>query len=317
MKNNNGSRIVKILILSLIIIMALLVLNPSALFFLSPDQQAAMQSFVNANFSQLPASIASMNLNIGMVFSSLLMFGLLYVIYQVIALIIGWIPCRTGRQQTLNKVFLSALRYALVILGIIWALMILGVDTSAIFASVGIAALVVSLSAESLFADMFTGVFILLEDQYKEGDIISIDGFRGTVISLGIRTTKIEDTGGNVKIINNADIRNVMNLSNKVSYSVCDISMAYDESIERAEAVIADTLPKIMEKYPHIFPVMPEYAGVQSLSASSVDLRVMAKVDEANIYAGRRILNRELKLAFDANNIEIPFPQMVLHKADS
>ena len=189
-------------------------------------------------------------------------------------------------------------------------------DTGAIFASVGIVTLVVSLSAESLFADMFTGIFILVEDQYHVGDIISIDGFRGRVVSLGIRTTRIEDDGGNVKIINNADIRNVMNLSNKVSFSICDISMSYGESIERAEAVIAEAMPKIQAKYPDIFEHGLQYAGVQSLSTSSVDLRVLARVSEANIYKGRRLLNREMKLAFDEAGIEIPFPQLVVHKAE-
>ena len=310
------SRVIKVIILGFVITLALLMLNPENLPFLTDSQKSAVQHFVDVNFSQLPAAIASLNLNMGMVFSTLLMAGLLYLIYQVVHLIEEAIPCKNGRQETLRRVFMNALRYALVILGIIWGLMIFGVNTGAIFASVGIATLVVSLSAESLFADMFTGIFILLEGQYHVGDIISIDGFRGKVVSLGIRTTRIEDDGGNVKIINNADIRNVMNLSNKVSFAVCDISMSYSESIQRAEEVIAETLPKIQEKYPDIFQHGLQYSGVQALSASSVDLRVIGRVSESNIYKGRRLLNRELKIAFDKAGIEIPFPQLVVHKAE-
>lgn len=315
-KTSTIRNLIKVVILGVIFVLTLLMLNPEKLPFLSDSQKAAVQQFVDVNFSQLPATVASFNLNLGMVLSTLLMAGLLYLVYQVVRLVEEVIPSKSGRQETLRRMFMNALRYAMVIVGIIWGLMIFGVDTGAIFASVGIVTLVVSLSAESLFADMFTGIFILVEDQYHVGDIISIDGFRGRVVSLGIRTTRIEDDGGNVKIINNADIRNVMNLSNKVSFSICDISMSYGESIERAEAVIAEAMPKIQAKYPDIFEHGLQYAGVQSLSASSVDLRVLARVSEANIYRGRRLLNREMKLAFDEAGIEIPFPQLVVHKAE-
>ncbi len=315
-KTSTIRNLIKVVILGVIIVLTLLMLNPEKLPFLSDSQKAAVQQFVDVNFSQLPATVASFNLNFGMVLSTLLMAGLLYLVYQLVRLVEEVIPRKTGRQETLRRMFMNALRYALVIVGIIWGLMIFGVDTGAIFASVGIVTLVVSLSAESLFADMFTGIFILVEDQYHVGDIISIDGFRGRVVSLGIRTTRIEDDGGNVKIINNADIRNVMNLSNKVSFSICDISMSYGESIERAEAVIAEAMPKIQAKYPDIFEHGLQYSGVQALSASSVDLRVVARVSEANIYRGRRLLNREMKLAFDEAGIEIPFPQLVVHKAE-
>ena len=315
-KTSTIRNLIKVVILGVILVLTLLMLNPEKLPFLTDSQKTAVQQFVDVNFSQLPATVASFNLNLGMVLSTLLMAGLLYLVYQVVRLVEEVIPSKSGRQETLRRMFMNALRYALVIVGIIWGLMIFGVDTGAIFASVGIVTLVVSLSAESLFADMFTGIFILVEDQYHVGDIISIDGFRGRVVSLGIRTTRIEDDGGNVKIINNADIRNVMNLSNKVSFSICDISMSYGESIERAEAVIAEAMPKIQAKYPDIFEHGLQYAGVQSLSASSVDLRVIARVSEANIFKGRRLLNRELKIAFDEAGIEIPFPQLVVHKAE-
>lgn len=315
-KTSTIRNLIKVVILGVILVLTLLMLNPEKLPFLTDSQKTAVQQFVDVNFSQLPATVASFNLNLGMVLSTLLMAGLLYLVYQVVRLVEEVIPSKSGRQDTLRRMFMNALRYAMVIVGIIWGLMIFGVDTGAIFASVGIVTLVVSLSAESLFADMFTGIFILVEDQYHVGDIISIDGFRGRVVSLGIRTTRIEDDGGNVKIINNADIRNVMNLSNKVSFSICDISMSYGESIERAEAVIAEAMPKIQAKYPDIFEHGLQYAGVQSLSTSSVDLRVLARVSEANIYKGRRLLNREMKLAFDEAGIEIPFPQLVVHKAE-
>lgn len=86
-------------------------------------------------------------------------------------------------------------------------LTILGVNMTTIIASVGVLALIVGFSAESLIADVVTGTFMLLENQYNVGDIVEVNGFRGTVTSIGIRTTCITDTGDNVKIINNSEMK--------------------------------------------------------------------------------------------------------------
>lgn len=75
-------------------------------------------------------------------------------------------------------------------------------------------------------------------------------------------------------------------------------------------------LARLPEMYPDVFTNTPTYSGVQALSASSVDLRIVAKVDETQLYRAQRLLNRELKLALDAGGIEIPFTQVVVHQAN-
>ena len=144
------------------------------------------------------------------------------------------------------------------------------------------------------------------------GDIISVDGFRGTVQSIGIVSTKIADAGGNIRAINNSDIRVLTNLSEVSSVAVSVVSIAYGADLLKAEKVITDMLQTLPERYPQYYPVPPRYVGVETLNESSVDLKVIADVEESNIYMARRILNRELKLALDAGGIEIPFPQVVV-----
>lgn len=90
---------------------------------------------------------------------------------------------------------------------ICFGLTILGVNITTIIASIGILALIVGFSAESLIADIVTGTFMLLENQYNVGDIVEVNGFRGVVTSIGIRTTCITDSGDNVKIINNSEMK--------------------------------------------------------------------------------------------------------------
>ena len=100
------------------------------------------------------------------------------------------------------------LKYIAGIVILCWGLSIIGVNVSTIVASVGIIALIVGFSAESLIADVVTGAFMIFENQYNVGDIVEVDGFRGKVTNIGIRTTSITDTGDNVKVINNSAMRN-------------------------------------------------------------------------------------------------------------
>ena len=209
--------------------------------------------------------------------------------------------------------FASLTRFICSIVGIVWALGILGVDLASIFASLGVASLIIGFGAQSLIEDAVTGIFIIFEGQYQVGDIIVLDDFRGTVKSIGIRTTSIEDAGGNLKIVNNSDIRNLQQRSRATSVAVCDVSISYDADLQQVEDILVQALPDIYEKHQDLFLSLPCYAGVEALADSAVVLRFIVEVSEENFFSGRRALTRELKLLMDQNNIEIPFPQMVVH----
>ena len=227
--------------------------------------------------------------------------------------IVSKIKPKSNRASTLLEVIYSAANYVYIIVGIIMVLVAFDVDVVAIATTVGILGIVVGFGAESLIADVFTGICLIFENQFNVGDIIEVSGFRGEVVQIGIRTTSVRDFGGNIKIMNNSDIRDVLNCSSKSSVAVCDIGVSYDTDIEKAEAVLAQTFAQVKAKYPEIFFDI-RYSGVNELADSAVILRVVADTTESNIHAGRRILNRALLLAFKENDIEIPFPQMVVHK---
>ena len=132
-------------------------------------------------------------------------------ITMLLCFVLGLLHPKAHRARTIVTLGNSLLRYAAALVILCWGLSILGVDVSMIVASVGVVALVVGFGVESLIADMVTGTFILFENQYNVGDIIEVGGFRGTVTEIGIRTTSVSDAGGNVKIINNSDMKNVLN----------------------------------------------------------------------------------------------------------
>ncbi len=207
----------------------------------------------------------------------------------------------------------SLIKCVAVIVLVFFVLKTLGVDTTTILAGIGILGLVVGLGAQPLIADMIAGFFIIFEKLFDIGDIIVVDGFRGTVKEIGVRTTKIVDAGGNIKIINNSDLKNIVNMTNQLSLAICDIGIEYGESLERVEAVLKDNLAKIKEAIPDI-KEGPFYKGVAELGDSAVIIRFVANCEEDAKYQVERDMNRQFKLLFDKNNINIPFTQVVLNQ---
>lgn len=221
----------------------------------------------------------------------------------------------SGHSKTMVTLASSAIRYVLVIAGLLWGLAILGVDVNALLAGAGVVALIIGFGAESLIADVITGIFMLFEHQYEVGDIIVVDDFRGTVTQIGIRTTSITDTGGNVKIINNSDIRNLINRSASNSVAVCDLGVLYDgQAVRKAEEILAAAIDQIFQENPTLFQSVPRYLGVQelNLTENAAILRVVADVSEANIYAAQRVMNRNLMMALEDAGVGNPPAEIVV-----
>ncbi len=229
-------------------------------------------------------------------------------------LLLGMLKPKNHRAQSIISITSSLMKYVAGIIIICWGLSIMGVNVATIVASVGIIALIVGFSAESLIADVVTGAFMLFENQYNVGDIVEVDGFRGTVTNIGIRTTSITDLGGNVKIVNNSEMKNILNRSDKSSICMCDISIPYATDLERLEAEIPALTEDIFLRHTDMMHSTPKYVGVQALAESAVVLRFIVEVDESNIYTGARVLNHDILLGFRRLGVECPFPQVDIHQ---
>lgn len=298
----------------IILLLILLILNvPKLCFFLSPSQQEAVRLFNETYFGNfLPMKSETGGFDFMRLVALILMILGCWAVYQIIAWILSKLTFKNRRAETVKGLITNIVRYVIVIFAAIFGLGILGADVLTVIASLGILALIIGFGAQSLIEDMFAGFFILFEDRYCVGDIISVEGFRGTVKSIGIVTTQIEDAGGNIRSINNSNIRSMTNLSNAPSVAVVDVGIAYGADLQKAEQIVRTLCEKLPGLYPDLFPVAPRYMGVETLNDSSVELRVTADVDEKEIYNARRAMNRELKLALDEAGIEIPFPQVVV-----
>ena len=239
---------------------------------------------------------------------------LVLAVEKALVLLLGLFKSSSHRSATVITITQSLLRYATAILILCWGLSIIGVNVSTILASVGVVALIVGFGAESLIEDVITGFFMLFENQYNVGDIVEVGGFRGTVSDIGIRTTSITDPGGNVKIINNSNMKDILNRSDNASRSLSDIQIPYETDLPAFEEKLPDILDRIYEAHKDVMHDKPVYLGVQELGESGVTLRFFVEVDESDIYKVQRVLNRELLVSFREAGVEVPYRQLDLHQ---
>ena len=232
---------------------------------------------------------------------------------RLLGLLLSLVKPKERKAMTMVSLLSSLLRYVAALVILCWGLSILGVNVNAIVASVGIVALIVGFGAESLVADVVTGIFLIFENQYNVGDIVEVNGFRGVVKDIGIRTTSIMDTGENIKIINNSEMKNILNRSDNVSRAVSDIAIPYETDLEALEEKLPQLMEDILERHKDVMLSAPRYLGVQQLAESSVVLRFVVEVAEKDIYSGARTLNRDLWLGFRKLGVECPFPQVDVH----
>ena len=291
------------------VILAIFLLNPQWLPVSAETKESMLELRKQYFLIQRSVKITAAH-----ILTLILAICLLWLISFVFRLAIQYFAKKSLRSQTIANMLAGAFHYLIVIIGIVWGLAILGVNTTAVLAGVGIIGLILGFGAQSLIEDIITGAFIIFEGQYVNGDIIILDDFRGTVRNIGVRTTTIEDAGGNLKVVNNSDIRNFQNRSRIQSLAICICAVAYDTDIRKLERVLADGLPEMYEKHRNLYLTCPRYLGVEQLADSGVNLKIVADVKEADVFIAQRQLNRDIWALFCEKGIEIPFPQVVVHQ---
>ncbi|MBT3223724.1 MAG: mechanosensitive ion channel family protein, partial [Proteobacteria bacterium] len=209
------------------------------------------------------------------------------------------------------------LRIAIYIVGGLIALEQIGVNTGPILGSVAILGLAISFGSQNLVRDVVNGFFILLENQFAVGDVVTINGKTGTVEKITIRSTWIRAATGDLHVNPNGSITVVSNLTRGWSKATCQIGVAYDADLDLVRDVINKTGQEMYaeEAWSEALEEAPQWIGVVSLGDSAVVVRTQVKCTPGNQWSAERELNLRLKLAFDKAGIEIPFPQTVMHQA--
>ncbi|MBO4541421.1 MAG: mechanosensitive ion channel family protein, partial [Bacilli bacterium] len=273
---------------------------------LLPEDHEVRQALFGPN-SNIPGKIG---LSVFLIF---LILGLTTLVRTIIILTTR---TRSARVITLGKLGASAAKYAGWLV-LIFALLnfVFDIDTATLFASAGILALILGLGAQTLIADIIGGLEIVFEDQFAVGDVVVIDDFRGTVREIGLSCVKLTDAANNIKIIRNNQITTVINLSRKTSLAVCDCSVDYDSDLNQVRDIVKNSFPEMVKCIPTIIGT-PTYLGVQSLSDSSIDIRLIASCKEEDKFSTTRAMNEYIFTLLRDNGIHIPYPQIVVSKRE-
>ncbi len=241
----------------------------------------------------------------------------LVLIYVTILIALLRIPVRIvtsflgTRSETVGHLLLSVIKYGGAIGVFFYCLYLIGLDSTSLLASAGVLSLVIGLGAQSLIKDILAGIFIVFEGEFRMGDIVTIGGYRGTVMDIGLRTTKILGVDGNIKIYNNSEITGVLNMTKESSIAICKICIEYGQDVDYVEAVLRRDLPALKEKNPLLL-AEPVYSGISMLEPSGVELTVVCKCNEKDILSVTRFLNKEILQIFYRNGIHVPFPNVTV-----
>ena len=216
------------------------------------------------------------------------------------------------RIEAITSVMRSILSFVIFGVALFMVLGELGIDLGPLLVGAGVIGVAIGFGSQALVRDFLSGVFILVEDQFGVGDIVDLDGVTtGTVEGVSLRTTRLRSIDGTVWHVPNGEIRRVGNTSQHWSRSVVDVDVAYDTDLDRAQEVLKaaadgqwNTDAGVLEE--------PEVWGVQALGASGVTLRLVVRTTPSEQYRIGRELRRRIKDAFDAEGIEIPFPQQTV-----
>ena len=220
------------------------------------------------------------------------------------------------RAETLGRVC----RYlAAVVISLVAGMLVLselGISVAPILGAAGVAGLAVGFGAQSLVKDYFNGLFLLLEDQVRQGDVVDLGQHAGLVEEVTLRYVRLRDYDGNVHFVPNGTIASVINMGRGHSQAVVDIGVGYGVDIDQAMAVMHEVAAALRASPAFAGRILDdlEMAGVERWADSSVVIRARFKVAPLQQWAVRREYLRRLKQAFDAAGIEIPFPQIVLHR---
>jgi small conductance mechanosensitive channel len=217
------------------------------------------------------------------------------------------------RLRTLTSLAESATRLIVWILAGLTILAVFGVPIGPLLASAGVAGLAVGLGAQTLIRDIIAGIFIVLEDQFHVGDVITVNAISGQVESLTLRYTVLRTLDGAYVVIPNGEIRIVQNLSRDWARAVIDVAVTPEEDVDRVVAVLRDLLGGLPND-PVLGPLVlepGEVLGVEAIAPQQATVRLAVKTRPLEQWRVARELRRRILLALREAGVSVPYPRTV------
>jgi moderate conductance mechanosensitive channel len=222
------------------------------------------------------------------------------------------------RAETLGRVVRYLISVVVTLVAVMLMLSEIGISLAPILGAAGVVGLAVGFGAQSLVKDYFSGFFLLLENQVRQGDVVTLAGLTGAVEEVTLRYVQLRDYSGNVHFIPNGQISTVTNMTRGFGQAVMDVGVAYREDVDEVMAVmrrVADELRADPAFGPRILDDL-DMAGVNEWADSAVVIRARLRCVALEQWGVRREYLRRLKKAFDAAGIEIPYPHLTVYAGE-
>ena len=222
------------------------------------------------------------------------------------------------RAETLGRVIRYLISVVVTLVAVMLMLSEVGISLAPILGAAGVVGLAVGFGAQSLVKDYFSGFFLLLENQIRQGDVVTLGGLTGAVEEVTLRYVQLRDYSGNVHFIPNGQINTVTNMSRGYSQAVIDAGVAYREDVDEVMGVmhrVAAEMRADPDFGPRILDDL-DMAGVDQWGDSAVVIRARLRCVALEQWAVRREYLRRLKKAFDAAGIEIPYPHLTIYAGE-
>jgi len=237
--------------------------------------------------------------------------AIIIIVILVIIAIMKMITSRVAKKASKNKRALtiaklvqSIIRYMVIIIGVIAIIGVWGFDITTLLAGAGIISLIIGLGAQTLVKDLLGGISIVLDNSYEVDDIIEINGFKGKVVEIGLRSTQIMNWKGELKIITNGEIKELINYSRYFSTAVVTINIDYRNDIDKVVSLLEEKLPAIKDLYQEIIEG-PNVMGVSNTDTNGYEITVIAKTIPEQHYGVERSIRKFILDLLKKNNFII------------
>lgn len=223
------------------------------------------------------------------------------------------------REDTLVEIFSNMVSVLALILAFLMVLQEIGFDIGPLLAALGVVGLAVGFGGQYIIRDLMSGLFIVLENQYRVGDVVSFDGTGGLVEDITLRMTTLRDLDGTVHHIPHGEIKNVSNLSKFYARVNLDLGISYSSNLEHVISVVNKVGNELAEDkdFKDLIIKAPQFLRVKDFADSAVVIKILGETKPLKQWEVTGELRKRIKIAFDNEGIEIPFPQRVIYQAKS
>ena len=222
------------------------------------------------------------------------------------------------RINTLVEIFTDCLNILIIISAIFYILQEFNIQVAPLMATAGIAGVALGFGAQYLVRDIISGLFIIMENQYRVGDVVCLNDICGEVEDITLRMTTLRDLDGAVHYVPHGEIKKVSNLSKNFSGINLNIGVSYSSDIEKVIKVInkvGDDLSKDPQFAQDIIEA-PHFLRINDFADSAIIVKILGKTKPLKQWEIAGELRKRIKIAFDKEKIEIPFPQTVIHQTN-